>query len=57
MDSQSVLRALASGLAGAVLSYGVTGIKVESRVAAIEKSLERIEARLYAPAAVPAAKE
>lgn len=49
MDSSRLLQGLASGLLGAVISYGISGVKVESRVHAIEQSILRIEARLYAP--------
>lgn len=44
--TRELLTGIVSMLAGALMTYGVSGVKVESRVTAIEKGMARIEAKL-----------
>jgi len=45
---EHIAKALATGLAGAVIGWAGNALALNGRVAAIEAALVRIEARLYA---------
>lgn len=43
---RELLTGLVSMLAGSLMTYGIAGVKVESRVTAIEKAMARIEVKI-----------
>lgn len=48
MDKDKLITAIATTVAGAVIGWTGQALSINGRVAAIEASLVRIEARLYA---------
>lgn len=44
-----ILTAIASALAGAVLTWGIKAVQLEGRLEAIERGVQRIETRLFGP--------
>lgn len=44
---EKALLALLSAVAGGVFTYGTAGMRLEGRMEAVERTLTRIEARLF----------